>query len=116
MPCRAEAPHLEKDLWEAFRDRGLLVVGVDLGETPEKVREFEEKYHLTFPLLVNPDGNILPTRKGYGGIPYNVVVDEHMVVRFAGLGFDPKRLGGLIADLLAERPASSLSIPKTRPR
>ena len=38
--CRKEMPHLEKEVWQRFKDDDFLLLGVDLKETPEKVQKF----------------------------------------------------------------------------
>jgi len=30
--CRQEMPHLQKDIWEAYKDQGLVLIGVDRDE------------------------------------------------------------------------------------
>src|SRR5882757_10500784 len=36
--CREEMPHLQKDIWEAYKDQGLVLIGVDRDEPLNKVQ------------------------------------------------------------------------------
>ena len=38
--CIKEMPHLEKDVWQRFKNEDFILIGVDLKETPEKVKKF----------------------------------------------------------------------------
>ncbi|MEE9614263.1 MAG: TlpA disulfide reductase family protein [Thermodesulfobacteriota bacterium] len=63
-PCRREMPALEK-LWKEFGESGLVVVGVagDRGRKGmQKVKEFRDTHSLTFPLLLDSEGD---ARKDY---------------------------------------------------
>ncbi|HYP26206.1 MAG TPA: redoxin domain-containing protein [Blastocatellia bacterium] len=54
LPCREEMPHLEK-LHREFKDKGLLVVGINV-EDSKAARSFMKKYDYTFMTLID-DGN-----------------------------------------------------------
>jgi peroxiredoxin len=51
-PCRSETPALET-LYKQERDRGLVVVGVDQGESPDAASAFAREMNLTYPILVD---------------------------------------------------------------
>ncbi len=54
-PCTAEMPTLEA-LWQQYRARGLVVLGVSVDRRPQAVIEPYLRYHtLTFPILLDPD-------------------------------------------------------------
>nr|MBA2631807.1 TlpA family protein disulfide reductase [Chloroflexota bacterium] len=46
-PCRTEMPMMQR-LAEAYGDR-LLILGVDYGEEPGAVRDFVDRYGITYP-------------------------------------------------------------------
>ncbi len=62
-PCRAEMPSMER-LHARLRDRGLVVLGVDLQEGKGEVEAFVREYKLTFPIVLD--------RSGSGGAAYGV--------------------------------------------
>lgn len=47
-PCKQESPILEK-LHKEFRSKGLVVLGVNVGEDPEAMRKYVTTAHLTYP-------------------------------------------------------------------
>ncbi len=73
-PCRSETPALE-ELYRANRKRGLVVLGIDQGESPAAASAFARELHLTYPILID-------TEQRYGrayaaiGLPTSVVIDR----------------------------------------
>lgn len=53
-PCRDELPALEA-VWRRYREAGLVVIGVNIGETQAAVRTFIERTGLTFPIWLDAD-------------------------------------------------------------
>ena len=55
-PCADEMPTLER-LWQEYRTRGLVVLGVsvDRGAPRALLEPFMTHHHVTFPILVDPD-------------------------------------------------------------
>lgn len=50
--CHKEAPHVESDIWQKYRRRGVQVLGVALGESaPDALKAFRKKHGVTYPLL-----------------------------------------------------------------
>jgi len=56
QPCTVEMPSLEA-LWQRYRDRGLIVVGVsvDRGAPKALLEPYVRNLKLTFPILLDPD-------------------------------------------------------------
>ncbi len=52
--CQREVPMLQ-DVYERYHDKGLEILAVDYGESPQAVRSFVEKHGLTFPVLLDQD-------------------------------------------------------------
>ena len=50
-PCKAEIPGFV-ELQEAYRDKGLQVVGVSVDDTPDKLKPFASEYKMNYPVLV----------------------------------------------------------------
>jgi peroxiredoxin len=55
--CGREAPILQM-IYTKYKDSGLVVLGVDDGEDLSTVQAFRDKYHLTFPLLLDTTGRV----------------------------------------------------------
>jgi peroxiredoxin len=73
-PCKAEMPVLQK-LYAANKDKGLVVVGVNIGETPVAVQSFIEQNGVTFPILLDRDLQITKLYR-IGPIPTTFFIDR----------------------------------------
>ena len=72
-----EMPHLEKDVWQAFKDKGVLLIGVDRDEPLETVINFKKKIGITYPLALDPGASIFGLfAKKDAGVTRNVVIDK----------------------------------------
>src|SRR5262245_13875071 len=52
--CAKEAPKLEKEIWQAQKDKGLAVVGICKG--PAGAKEFRAKHGVSYPIWIDKDG------------------------------------------------------------
>jgi peroxiredoxin len=82
-PCRAEMPSMER-LYQKLKDRGLVILAVDLQEDAKSVRKFVDEHKLTFPVLLDADGRVGATY-GARNIPTTYII-----------GRDGSALGGTI--------------------
>jgi peroxiredoxin len=103
-PCNAEAPQLERDVWQRWRRRGVVVIGVDTGESggaAEAAARFQAQHQLTYPVLV--DGNDAAQRAyGVHAFPTNVVIDRRGYVRYTATGYDPAGVDQILGKLIRE--------------
>lgn len=56
-PCQDEMPELQA-LYQRYGERGLVIVGVNTGETLEEVQRWRDRFALRFPLVMDPTGEI----------------------------------------------------------
>lgn len=56
-PCKAEMPALQQK-YEALKDKGLVVVGVNIGEAPVTVEPFVKQMGVNFPILLDRNSQI----------------------------------------------------------
>jgi cytochrome c biogenesis protein CcmG, thiol:disulfide interchange protein DsbE len=66
-PCEEEAPRLQ-GAWEQWRERGVVVVGVDAQDFRSDARRFLERYGITYPIVHDARGYTLG-RYGWDGFP-----------------------------------------------
>ncbi len=73
-PCREELPDLQR-LYAADASRGLVVIGVDQGESPERARAFAQSLGLHFPIWIDAEQSF---GRAYDalGFPTTVVIDS----------------------------------------
>ena len=104
IPCKEEAPFLDQ-VWRGYRDRGLVVVGVDANDFRSDARSFMRRYGLTFPVVYDGPGKTLG-RYGVTGFPETFVLDRQGRVVDAFIGAinsdeDRARLRAAIERVLA---------------
>lgn len=56
-PCRLEMPAMER-LSQTYKDKGLVVLAVDMHESAKSVRAFMQELKLSFPAVVDADGSV----------------------------------------------------------
>jgi peroxiredoxin len=98
-PCREELPALEA-VHRRYRDQGLIVLGVNIGESRDAVQRFVTRSGLTFPILLDPDEDAL---RAFGSIslPSSFLIDRRGSVRARWFGATCERkLEGAILPLL----------------
>ena len=99
--CYEEAPTLERG-WRAWRERGVVVVGVDIQDTPEKARKFIADFTLTFPNAPDPSGKVA-IDYGVYGVPETFFIDRRGVIRAKHVGaVTDDVFRGWVEKLLAE--------------
>jgi peroxiredoxin len=78
-PCRAEMPAMEV-LYQRMPDDGFVMLAVSADADGRQVVEpFLRELGLTFPVLLDPDGQV-PSRYGVTGYPETFIVDRNGVV------------------------------------
>lgn len=70
-PCNVEAPGIET-LQQRYASRGLHVIGIDEEENASTARGFAQKYHLTYPIVV--DSDTLENLYHVNGLPVHVFI------------------------------------------
>lgn len=76
--CRKEMPFIERDIWQKHRaDKDFMLIGIDLDEPQEKVRKFREDIKVSYPLALDPGGNIFRLfAEKKAGVTRNVIIDK----------------------------------------
>jgi cytochrome c biogenesis protein CcmG/thiol:disulfide interchange protein DsbE len=82
--CYEEAPVLERN-WRAYRDRGVVVLGVDIQDKPEAAKKFIADFSLTFPNALDPTGRI-SVEYGVYGVPETFFIDARGNIRAKHVG------------------------------
>ncbi len=103
-PCNAEFRHLQKEIWEVYKNNPHFVFfAFGRAHNWEEVRAFARQKQVSFAVLPDPDRKIFSLfAKAY--IPRNVVLDEDGRIIYQSVGFvyqDFKALKQLLAKRLA---------------
>jgi cytochrome c biogenesis protein CcmG, thiol:disulfide interchange protein DsbE len=97
-PCREEARTLEA-AWREYRDRGVLLVGVDVWDKEEDARAFLQEFGVTYPN--GPELSGLSVEYGLTGIPETYFIDSTgQLVRHRIGPLNERQIGALIEELL----------------
>jgi cytochrome c biogenesis protein CcmG/thiol:disulfide interchange protein DsbE len=82
--CYDEAPALERS-WRGYRDRGVVVIGVDIQDTAEAARKFMSDFSLSFPNVRDVAGKV-SVDYGVYGVPETFFIDRKGVIRAKHVG------------------------------
>ena len=88
IPCRQDLPALEK-IYADFRDRGLVMIGIDAGEDRNTVTKFLELTKLNYPIALAGETNVLESYS-VTAFPTLVLIDRdgHIALQHVGSGSD----------------------------
>ena len=100
-PCKQEMPHLEKDLWQPLRNKGLVMVSVGREHSEAEVKAFRTKNEYSFSFAADPKREI------YGKfatqfIPRCVLIGKDGHIKFQSMGFSEKEFPSLLKAVEAE--------------
>ena len=75
--CRKEMPFIEEEIWKPGSKDGLVVIGIDMDEPLETVRDFKNKIGVTYPLALDPGADIFGLfADKKAGVTRNVIIDR----------------------------------------
>jgi len=97
-PCRALMPHLQK-MYANWEKRGLVVLGLDIGEDADTVEKFARKQSYTFPLLIGAEPDIA-AEYFVQAYPSTFVIDRLGHIVFRDLGGDSAKLQAAVEKAL----------------
>jgi peroxiredoxin len=73
-PCKEESPRLE-EAWQRFRERDVVVLGIDTHDFRSEGQRFVDRYALSYPILHDKGGSAFK-RYGLVGLPETMFVDR----------------------------------------
>jgi cytochrome c biogenesis protein CcmG/thiol:disulfide interchange protein DsbE len=82
--CYAEAPAVER-AWQAYRDRGVVVLGIDVQDTDDAAQKFIAQFQQTFANAPDPGGRVA-VDYGVYGVPETFFIDRQGRVRSKQVG------------------------------
>lgn len=83
-PCREEMPEMQQ-YYEQHKDKGLVILGVDVQEKREDVVKFINEGNFTWPFMIDTDGK-LTDRYLIIGMPSHFFVDKNGVIQAIHVG------------------------------
>ena len=98
--CRKEMPHLEKEVWQKFKVKDFILIGVDRDEPLDVVQEFTKEIKVTYPMALDPGADIFALFAAReAGVTRNIVIDQTGKIVFLTRLFDEKEFKAMIAKI-----------------
>jgi peroxiredoxin len=98
--CIQEMPHIEKEIWQVYKDKGLFVFGVDRKEKKDEVLKFAKKTKVTYPLIMDEKGRIFEQyAHANAGVTRNVLIDKTGKIVFMTRLYDKDEFSQLVAKI-----------------
>lgn len=95
--CRKEMPHLEKEVWQRFKDDDFVLIGVDYDEPLETVIKFQDDMGTTYPMALDPNADIFGIfAHKKSGVTRNVVIDKQGKIAFLTRLFEKEEFDNMI--------------------
>ncbi|MDD5288890.1 MAG: TlpA disulfide reductase family protein [Dehalococcoidales bacterium] len=78
-PCRGEMPFLQQ-IHETWKDKGLVLLEIDIQESPALVKKFMTDNNLSIPTILDGNGSV---SQAYGitAIPTTIFIDKEGIIR-----------------------------------
>ena len=101
--CYDEAPALERT-WRAYKDKGVMVVGINVQDKEAAALEFLRRFEHSFPNAPDPRGRV-SVDYGVYGVPETFFIDRKGRVRFKHVGALTYEIARRQLDALLEEPS-----------
>ncbi|MFH1858482.1 MAG: TlpA disulfide reductase family protein [Candidatus Omnitrophota bacterium] len=100
-PCLLQIPQLVS-LYNAHREKGLVVIGISLGDSEDTLRHYIQKMGITYPVVAGDD-QIVELYRGIYFLPTAFLIDREGLLRKKFFGYrDREAIEHLILPLLEE--------------
>ncbi len=85
-PCRAEMPAMQK-MYEEYKDQGFVVLALNMTyqDTPSAVFPFAQEYGLTFPILLETNGQVA-AKYELRSLPSSFFIDRDGIIQEVVIG------------------------------
>jgi peroxiredoxin len=85
--CGAEAPFLEQEVWQKYKNRNVQVLVVDVKEPAELAKRFRDQYGWSFPVMLDQTAEVaLKFALPKEGLPPEVaIINSHFIIDQEGI-------------------------------
>lgn len=95
--CRKEMPHIEKQIWQEYKNKGLKVFGVDRDEPVAKALQLAERTNISYPIGLDPGAEIFALfADEKAGVTRNVLIDKEGKIIFLTRLFKEQEFAALV--------------------
>lgn len=103
-PCIEETPHLNA-VYQAYKEKGFVVVGIALGDSKYSVQRYVKKMNVLYPVVLGDD-KVIRDYRGIIFLPTAFLIDREGYIRRKLFGYKEKEeIERLILPLLEEENA-----------
>ena len=96
-PCLFEMPYIQ-EVYDEWAEPGLVVLAINVGESPSRVENFMHYFNFSFPVLLDMKKNVA-AKYNVIGYPTTYIVDSESIIRDIRIG--PFRSVAEIEDILS---------------
>ncbi len=98
--CKQEMPHIEKEIWQVYKNKGLKLFGVDLREDKQRVIRFQKQMKVSYPLVLDEKSEIFHKYADKNaGATRNVLIDRDGKIIFLTRLYHREEFLSLIAKI-----------------
>lgn len=116
VPCRTEMPAMQ-ELAERYGGEGLRVIGIDVGEGSDSVREFVDELGVGYPIVLDFDSSIFSRYSPLFGVPRHYFVGRDGTIVAARIGeLRPDEMEPIVRELLARDHGAGQLMPPSDDR
>ncbi len=83
-PSRTEMPYIQQ-VYEEWSDKGLVVLAINIGETPSEVKKIMGKYELSLPVLLDTK-RLVAQQYDVWSIPTTFFIDKNGIIQAKIIG------------------------------
>lgn len=100
--CIKEMPHLERQVWQEFKNDDFILIGIDLKEDRDKVERFIKRTKVTYPFTIDEDGALFDSfTLPKAGVTRNIVLDKTGKIIFLSRLYDEEEFQDMV-DVITE--------------
>ena len=82
--CVYQMPFIQQ-VYEEWSDKGLVILAINIGESPSTVKSFMESYGFSFPVLFDTRGDVA-LKYGIRLIPVSLFIDKNGIIKAVKVG------------------------------
>lgn len=100
--CRKEMPDIERQIWQPFKDKALILIGIDRDEPLKVVTEFARQTGITYPLALDPQADVFGLfANKKAGVTRNVLIDKEGKIVFLTRLYNEDEFSQLVSKIAA---------------
>ena len=101
--CREEMPHIESEIWQVYKDKGLKLLGVDRDEPVKLALSLKKDTKVTYEIGLDPGADIFGLYADkQAGVTRNVLIDKNGKIIFLTRLYNVDEFNNLVARIAKE--------------